>query len=169
MIRLCTSEDTTAIFEIINDGAEAYRGVIPEDRWHEPYMSLEYLTSEIADGVEFSGMEDEAGQLAGVMGIQDKGDVYLIRHAYVRTAARRAGIGAALLSHLTQVTDKPFLIGTWKAASWAISFYEKHGFQDVGPEETVRLLETYWSIPARQVETSIVLADERWRKLQEGH
>ncbi len=162
MIRPCSADDVSAIFDIINDAAEAYRGVIPEDLWKEPYMSMDYLSAEIADGVTFSGAVDETGDFDGVMGIQDRGKVYLIRHAYVRTAVRRSGIGAALLAHLTQFTDKPFLIGTWKAATWAISFYEKHGFQDVGPDETLRLLETYWSIPARQVKTSIVLADERW-------
>ena len=162
MIRACTVADAPAILEIINDGAEAYRGVIPEDRWSVPYMSLDHLTSEIADGVTFSGASADAGELAGVMGIQDKGAVCLIRHAYVRTRVRRAGIGSTLLKSLIEATDKPFLIGTWKAATWAISFYEKHGFRETGPAETANLLETYWAVPARQADVSVVLAHDGW-------
>ena len=165
MIRPCNDDDIQDIYEIINDAAKAYRGVIPDDQWHDPYMSNAYLTSEVEDGVTFQGFVDSDNNLLGVMGVQEKDDVVLIRHAYVRTLARGQGVGGQLLKHLCRNIDKPFLIGTWKAASWAISFYEKHGFKDVGPKETARLLKTYWSIPARQIETSIVLADDRWRRL----
>jgi N-acetylglutamate synthase-like GNAT family acetyltransferase len=162
MIRECKKSDFNAIFEVINDAAEAYKGIIPEDRWHEPYMSTDELESEIADGVVFWGLERD-GQLLGVMGIQDRGDVTLIRHAYVWTRAQKLGIGTKLLHHLESLTDKPILIGTWAAASWAISFYAKNGYTIVSEEEKNHLLRKYWSIPERQVETSVVLADERWR------
>lgn len=167
MIRYCAIADIPVIYEIINDSAEAYRGVIPEDRWNEPYMSFAYLKSEIEADVVFLGYTEGGGRLLGVMGIQDKGDVFLIRHAYVRTRSRRQGIGAHLLAYLIKHYDKPLLVGTWKAANWAISFYEKFGFEDVGQAATIRLLKTYWSIPARQVESSIVLADDRWRNRHE--
>lgn len=148
------------MFEIINDAAAAYRGVIPEDRWHEPYMPLEELAEEIADGVEFWGIGED-GRLDGVMGIQDRGEVTLIRHAYVRTRLRRGGLGGRLLAHLLALTEKPVLIGTWAAADWAVRFYEKHGFRQVTPQEKDRLLRRYWRIPERQVATSVVLADGR--------
>ncbi|MGE5638830.1 MAG: GNAT family N-acetyltransferase [Clostridia bacterium] len=147
--------------EIINDAAQAYRGIIPADRWHEPYMPLEDLEDEIRAGVRFAGCED-AGRLVGVMGIQDRGEVDLIRHAYVRTSARRHGIGARLLAHLERESTKPILIGTWAAATWAVRFYEKHGYRLLSREETGRLLRRFWSIPERQIETSVVLANNRW-------
>jgi N-acetylglutamate synthase-like GNAT family acetyltransferase len=162
MIRRCGSDDLDAIFTIINDAAQAYRGVIPEDCWHDPYMGRDELVSEIADGVVFWGAE-RAGTLAGVMGIQDKVDVALIRHAYVRNRDRRTGVGGELLGHLERHTAKPILIGTWAAASWAIRFYEKHGYRRVVPQEKDRLLAKYWRVPPRQVETSVVLARPRWR------
>ncbi len=163
MIRRCSGDDLEAVFAIINDAAQAYRGVIPEDCWHEPYMGRDELVSEIADGVVFWGLERE-GALVGVMGIQDKGDVALIRHAYVRTSERRGGIGGKLLEHLERNTAKPILIGTWAAASWAIRFYEKHGYRMVPPREKDRLLARYWRVPPRQVETSVVLASSRWQR-----
>jgi N-acetylglutamate synthase-like GNAT family acetyltransferase len=161
MIRPCTDADFDTIHTIVNDAAEAYRGVIPADCWHEPYMSKEYLRHEIDSGVRFSGW-DEGGELVGIMGIQDVQDVTLIRHAYVRTANRNGGIGGKLLGELRKLTTRPVLIGTWAAATWAIRFYEKHGFRMVTPEEKDRLLEKYWSIPERQIETSVVLAEEKW-------
>jgi GNAT superfamily N-acetyltransferase len=161
-IRPCGPEDLDAIFAIINDAAQAYRGVIPDDRWHEPYMGRDELAAEISGGVAFWGVETE-GVLAGVMGIQDRNDVALIRHAYVRTSHRRFGFGGRLLEHLERTTQKPILIGTWAAASWAIRFYEKHGYRLVTPEEKDLLLAKYWHIPSRQVETSVVLASPRWR------
>lgn len=157
MIRPATEADFDAILEIVNDAAQAYRGVIPDDCWHQPYMSAAALRREIDAGVRFYGWEED-GLLLGVMGIQEVLDVTLIRHAYVRTAHRGRGIGAALLAHLRELAGKPLLIGTWKAASWAIRFYEQHGFRLVGEEEKDRLLKKYWNIPARQVETSVVLA-----------
>jgi GNAT superfamily N-acetyltransferase len=158
MIRRCDERDFEKIYAIINDGAEAYKGIIPADRWTEPYMSRDKLRHEIADGIAFWGFEAE-GALAGVMGLQDVQDVTLIRHAYVRTANRNQGIGGKLLSHLRTITSRRVLIGTWADAVWAIGFYEKHGFHVVDPREKNRLLEKYWNIPDRQVETSVVLAE----------
>lgn len=167
MIRPCDENDFAAIYAIVNDAAQAYRGVIPADRWHEPYMPEGELRHEIASGVAFWGFE-EGGELVGVMGIQHVQDVTLIRHAYVRTARRGQGIGSELLAHLRTLTGRPILIGTWAAATWAIRFYEKHGFRLVTPAEKDRLLGKYWRIPRRQVETSVVLADARWFAAQEG-
>lgn len=158
MIRLCVNDDFEAIVEIINDAAQAYRGAIPADRWKDPYMPEQELRHEIAGGVVFWGYEEQ-GKLIGVMGIQDVADVTLIRHAYVRTVQRRRGIGAALLSHLRKIAEKPILIGTWKSATWAVRFYSKHGFRVVPEEEKNRLLRKYWDIPDRQIETSLVLAE----------
>jgi N-acetylglutamate synthase-like GNAT family acetyltransferase len=158
MIRQCTESDLKAIFEIINDAASAYKGIIPGDRWHEPYMPLEAVQHEIEAGVTFWGFET-GGDLLGVMGIQDKGDVALIRHAYVRSRFRQQGIGENLLLHLEGLTEKPILIGTWKAATWAISFYQKNGYILVSETEKNRLLQKYWSIPDRQIETSVVLVN----------
>ena len=161
MIRASVPADLPAVFAIINDAAQAYRGVIPADRWHEPYMPREELEREIAAGVTFFLFEEE-GRVTGVMGIQDKGEVALIRHAYVAPGAQRRGIGRALLRHLERLTDKPVLIGTWAAATWAIDFYVRNGFSVVSREEKNLLLRRYWSIPERQIETSVVLADRRW-------
>ena len=157
MIRQCLDNDFEAIYEIINDAAQAYKGVIPADRWHEPYMPQDQLQKEIDGGVNFWGVE-ENGRLIGVMGIQDKGDVTLIRHAYVLTDLRNRGTGSELLRHLEAMADKPILIGTWAAATWAISFYEKNGYYLVSTKEKNNLLKKYWNIPVRQVETSVVLA-----------
>lgn len=157
-ISSCTDADFEAIYSIINDAAQAYKGVIPDDRWHEPYMSREELRHEIESGVRFWGYK-ENGELLGVMGIQDVQDVTLIRHAYVRTASRSKGIGAKLLGELRRLTTRPILIGTWSTATWAIRFYERHGFREVSVEEKNRLLKKYWTIPDRQVETSVVLAE----------
>ena len=161
LIRRCLDSDFDAIHVIINDAARVYEGVIPVDRWKEPYMSKDELEREIRDGVVFWGyLEDE--QLLGVMGIQDVKDVSLIRHAYVRTAKRNQGIGERLLLHLQSRAARPLLVGTWADAVWAIRFYEKRGFRLVNKETKDRLLSEYWSIPKRQIETSVVLADERW-------
>ena len=162
MIRRAVDADRGAILAIVNDGAQAYRGVIPADRWHEPYMPAEELAHEIASGVVFWVYEED-GRMLGVMGMQDKGEVALVRHAYVPTSIQRKGIGSKLLRHVLGLSDKPVLIGTWADATWAIAFYRRNGFNVVSPAEKDRLLRTYWSIPARQVETSVVLADGRWR------
>jgi N-acetylglutamate synthase-like GNAT family acetyltransferase len=161
MIRRLATEDLAEVFEIVNDAASAYRGVIPADRWHDPYMPMAELQQQVAEGVDFWGYED-GGDLVGVMGIQPVDDVALIRHAYVRTASRQRGIGSQLLRFLTTRSDRPLLVGTWSAATWAVAFYEKHGFRLVGEAEKDRLLRRYWSIPERQIATSVVLADERW-------
>jgi N-acetylglutamate synthase-like GNAT family acetyltransferase len=153
--------DLPATLAIVNDAARAYRGVIPADRWHEPYMSADELASEIADGVVFWVAEQD-GRISGVMGIQDRGDVALVRHAYVASSTQRAGVGTLLLRHAESLADKPILIGTWAAASWAIGFYERNGFSLVSGEAKDRLLRRYWSIPERQIETSVVLANRRW-------
>ena len=159
-IRKSVDADFEAILAIINDAASAYRGVIPADRWHEPYMSASELESEIATGVVFWVVEG-GGRLSGVMGIQDKGVVTLVRHAYVAPTAQRSGVGTKLLRHVEGLVDKPILIGTWAAASWAIEFYQRNGFALVPRDDKDRLLQTYWSIPARQIETSVVLANGR--------
>ena len=166
MIRKCKDSDLNTIFEIINDAARTYKGVIPQDRWHEPYMSPAELRAQIDDGVVFWGLERD-GQLLGVMGIQDKGDVTLIRHAYVLAKAQNRGIGKKLLQNLQSMTEKPILIGTWANASWAVSFYQKNGYTLVTEEEKNRLLRKYWSIPKRQVETSVVLANQTWYRTQD--
>jgi GNAT superfamily N-acetyltransferase len=156
-VRPCHDSERAAILAIVNAAAEAYRGVIPPDRWHEPYMPAAELEAEIAAGVAFWGAEAD-GALAGIMGIQPVGDVELIRHAYVAPGSQRRGVGGALLEHLMRASTRPMLVGTWAAADWAIDFYRRHGFELVGPERTADLLRTYWSIPERQIETSVVLA-----------
>ena len=163
MVRRCTEDDFETIYSIIIDAATAYKGVIPEDCWQEPYMPQEELRHEIEAGVVFWG-DKEGGELIGIMGIQDVQDVTLLRHAYVRTKMRSRGIGGRLLAFLYDQTNRPVLIGTWAAAEWAIRFYEKHGFRLVMMEEKDRLLRKYWSIPERQTETSVVLADNKWFK-----
>ena len=161
MIRHCKESDFEAVFSIINDAAKAYNGIIPEDRLKIPYMSKDELKHEIDEDVVFWCYE-ENDELIGVMGIQHVQDITLIRHAYVRTIRQKEGIGERLLSELRIETNRPVLIGTWADAFWAIRFYEKHGFQLVSPEEKERLLNKYWSIPERQTETSVVLADQKW-------
>lgn len=165
MIRRCDDRHFDLIWTIVNDGAQAYKGIIPADRWTDPYMSREQLQHEISEGVVFWGYED-AGSLLGVMGIQAVQDVTLIRHAYVRTTSQKRGIGALLLSHLRELASTPVLIGTWADAVWAIRFYERHGFQLVAPQEKDQLLKRYWTVPERQIETSVVLADQKWREMQ---
>ncbi len=174
-IRPCAPADEPLMAEIVNDAAQAYKGVIPADRYHEPYMPLAELRSEIAAGVQFWGAEvpgESGGELVGIMGIQDIdnavtsaeggiGNVTLIRHAYVRTTQRGQGIGGQLLTHLVRLAQRPLLMGTWAAATWAVGFYQKHGFTLTAHAEKERLLRIYWNIPARQVETSVVLADSR--------
>jgi len=154
--------DLQDIYDIINDGAQAYRNIIPADRYHEPYMPEKELKDQIDQGVEFWKYTED-NRILGVMGIQYKGEVTLIRHAYVRTSERSKGIGGKLLEHLCGMTTTPILIGTWADAGWAIGFYQKHGFYILGTEEKTALLRKYWTIPERQVETSVVLASRDWR------
>jgi N-acetylglutamate synthase-like GNAT family acetyltransferase len=155
VIRRCRDDELAAVGAIVNAAAVVYRGVIPEDRWHEPYMGMAELKGEIAAGVEFWGYED-GGELIGVMGIQPVQDVTLIRHAYVSPAAQGRGVGGALLAALEARGTDQMLVGTWAAATWAIRFYERHGF--VAVDDPAALLRRYWSIPERQIETSVVLA-----------
>src|SRR5712664_916518 len=162
MIRKCSEADLSALYEIVNDAARAYKGIIPADRLHEPYMPMEELKSEIAAGVRFWGCESD-GELLGVMGMQDKGEVDLIRHAYVKTAKRKQGIGSELLRHIEKSARKPILLGTWRDATWAVAFYEKNGYRRLSRQDTERLLRKFWSIPERQIETSVVLANAAWK------
>jgi GNAT superfamily N-acetyltransferase len=164
IIRLCDDSEFETVWTIINDGAQAYKGTIPADRWSEPYMSREKLRHEIDQGVVFWGCED-GGVLEAVMGLQEVEDVTLIRHAYVRTRSQRRGLGARLLMALRERASGPVLVGTWADSVWAVRFYERHGFQLISREEKDRLLRKYWSIPDRQIETSVVLADHKWREL----
>jgi N-acetylglutamate synthase-like GNAT family acetyltransferase len=161
MIRKCTEKDFKAIYEIINDSSEAYRGIIPADCWHDPYMPKEELKQQIKEGVEFWCYEED-GEVIGVMGIQYKGEVTLIRHAYTRTSHRNQGIGSYLLKHMQSIATTPILIGTWADAHWAIRFYEKHGFRLLSTTEKNNLLRRFWTIPERQTETSVVLASNNW-------
>jgi GNAT superfamily N-acetyltransferase len=157
-IRRCRADERDEILAIVNAAAEAYRGVIPEDRWREPYMPGEEFDAETAAGVEFWGYVEDDGTLLGVMGIQQVRDVDLIRHAYVVPEHQGRGIGGSLLEHLLELATRPMLVGTWAAATWAIAFYERYGFEYVGSERTAELLREYWDIPPRQVDTSVVLA-----------
>jgi GNAT superfamily N-acetyltransferase len=160
-IRLCNENEFETIYAIINDAAQVYKGIIPADRWHDPYMTREALQQEIEARIVFWGYEQE-GELLGVMGIQDVQDVTLIRHAYVRPANQGQGIGGQLLASLRQLSTRSILIGTWADARWAIRFYEKYDFRLVTEEQKNWLLGKYWSIPERQIETSVVLAEEKW-------
>lgn len=157
-VRPCRHDERPVIAEIINAAAQAYRGVIPADRWHDPYMSSRELDSEISAGVTFWAYENHAG-VAGVMGIQAVRDVDLIRHAYVRPGSQRHGVGAALITHIRSLTSRRMLVGTWAAATWAVQFYQQHGFVLVSPVQKTALLKSYWAIPERQIETSVVLAN----------
>jgi N-acetylglutamate synthase-like GNAT family acetyltransferase len=151
-------EDLETMYCIINEAATAYKNVIPADQWKDPYMSKTELQHEIKDGVTFWCYEREK-KLVGIMGIQHVKDVSLIRHAYVRKTSQNQGVGTKLLAYLCNHATRPVLVGTWAAATWAIHFYESHGFTQVTEETKNRLLRTFWSIPERQVETSVVLAN----------
>src|SRR4051812_47676799 len=157
-IRPCRAEEHAAIFAIVNGAAQAYRGVIPTDRWHDPYMPESELEREVAAGVVFWGYVAD-GALLGVMGIQAVRDVDLIRHAYVAPASQRRGIGGALLEHLAVAQTRRMLVGTWAAADWAVAYYRRHGFELVPAERTATLLKTYWTIPDGQIDSSVVLAN----------
>jgi GNAT superfamily N-acetyltransferase len=157
-VRRCRDDECAAILAIVNAAAAAYRGVIPADRWHEPYMPPDALDSDIAAGVAFWGW-DEDGDLVGVMGLQPVRDIDLIRHAYVLPGSQRRGVGGALLGHLRRLSTRPMLVGTWAAADWAIGFYRRHGFEQVSPARKRELLKAYWTVPDRQIETLVVLAN----------
>lgn len=157
-VRLCRGDEHSIVLAIVNAAAEAYRGVIPDDRWHEPYMAADELANEIAAGVAFWIFE-RGGEALGAMGLQPVRDVDLIRHAYVLPGHQRGGIGGELLTHLRRLSRRRMLVGTWAAADWAVRFYQRHGFALVSPAAKATLLETYWMIPDRQIETSVVLAN----------
>ena len=158
-VRRCRGDERETILRIVNLAAEAYRGVIPADRWREPYMPAGELEEEIAAGVAFWGYYEPDGELLGVMGIQTVRDVDLIRHAYVMPGRQRGGVGTALLEHLIGLSTQRTLVGTWAAAEWAVGFYRRHGFELVTPQQRTALLRSYWTIPERQIETSVVLAN----------
>jgi GNAT superfamily N-acetyltransferase len=158
VIRPCLDVERGIILKIVNSAAEAYRGVIPADRWQEPYMPPDELDRELSAGVAFWGYEGDGGIL-GIMGIQRVRDVELIRHAYVLPASQGHGVGGALLEHLRRLSSERMLVGTWAAAEWAIRFYRRHGFELVSLEQTTALLKAYWTIPDRQIQTSVVLAN----------
>ncbi|NQS89743.1 GNAT family N-acetyltransferase [Patescibacteria group bacterium] len=161
MMRRLLSQDFNSILRVVNDAAQACKGVIPDDRWKEPYMSVKELREQIDSGVEFFGLE-EKGEIIGVMGIQHIKDVTLIRHAYVLTKHQKRGIGEKLLKYLMSLVKYPeILVGTWKDANWAIQFYEKHRFKLTSSKEKDSLLRKYWDIPERQIETSVVLRFSR--------
>ena len=157
-IRRCRPDEAPAILAIVNAAAARYRGAIPDDCWHEPYMPATQLAQDVAAGVTFWGVEDESGELVGVMGIQQVRDVDLIRHAYVRPDQQGRGIGGKLLAHLEALSRQAILIGTWRDAAWAVRFYQRHGYVLVAEAETAPLLRRYWTVSPRQIETSVVLA-----------
>ena len=161
VIRRCQPADFADLVAVINDGASAYRGIIPADCWKEPYMPAAELEEEIAAGVTFWACHED-GRIVAVMGLQEVGDVTLIRHAYTRTSPQGRGLGSALLRHLRGRTSRPILIGTWRAATWAIRFYQGHGFRLVSEADKRLLLQRYWTVPERQIQESVVLADARW-------
>lgn len=152
----CRAHDFEAVYTVINNAAQAYRGVIPADCWHQPYMGRDELQNEISAGVRFLAYRID-GELVGVMGVQPVRDVTLIRHAYVHPSQQRAGVGGTLLRTILQSARRPVLVGTWAAAGWAIDFYRRHGFVLVDAPATLALLSRYWSISPRQAETSVVL------------
>jgi GNAT superfamily N-acetyltransferase len=164
MIGKLSDFEFNAILNIVNDAAVAYKGAIPVDRWKEPYMPAQELKEEIESGVQFYGLK-ENGVLVALMGIQPVKDATLIRHAYVQTSHQRKGYGEKLLRRLmTLAATSTVLVGTWKAAFWAVNFYVKYGFKLVSEEEKNKLLREYWNIPERQVETSVVLKLERQKQ-----
>jgi len=163
-IRRARTDESAAVAGLIEQAAAAYRGVIPSDCWHEPYMPLEELLREIEADVRFWVIE-QGGRIVAAMGLQRVSDVALIRHAYVLPAQQGRGHGGALLEHLRELSEEPILVGTWRAAAWAVRFYRRHGFTLLDTIEADRLLRRYWSVPPRQREASVVLADERWTAL----
>lgn len=155
--RAVRSDEAARVLSIINSAAQAYRGHIPDDCWHDPYMSADELDAEVKAGVCFRGL-DLQGELVAVMGVQRVLKVWLIRHAYVDPRFQNRGLGSRLIEQICNEFDEQLLVGTWQDASWAISFYERHGFRRVSAPFVATLLKTYWQISARQTEVSVVLA-----------
>ena len=157
MIRKCQPGDAQRIYFIINEAAQAYEGVIPTDSYHQPYMPMDELKREM-ERITFFGWEIK-GELVGIMGFETVKDVTLIRHAYILPQWQRQKIGSKLLSHLRGlVTTSRLLVGTWADATWAIDLYQRYGFNLLPDKD--ELLKTYWDIPQRQIETSVVLGIE---------
>jgi len=157
-VRDCTVSDLDQMYRIVNSAAKAYEGVIPADRYREPYMPVEELRREMKR-MTFFGWEEGEG-LVGVMGLEAVKGVSLVRHAYVLPASQKRGIGARLLQHAKEVfAGERLLVGTWADAYWAVDFYKKHGFRLCPDKDS--LLKKYWNVPARQIETSVVLEFER--------
>lgn len=154
MIRKCRLDDSGRIYFIINETAKAYEGVIPDDCYRQPYMPMDELNQEMKQMTFFG--EEVNGELVGAMGLQTVKDITLIRHAYVLPQWQRQGISSKILNYLKgMVNTSKLLVGTWADAYWAIAFYKKHGFGLLPDKE--ELLKTYWAIPKRQIETSVVL------------
>ena len=157
MITECTKKNISNILYVINDASLKYKGIIPNDCWHEPYMTKQKLISEFANGVRMFGYNKDSN-LVGVMGIQELKDVTLIRHAYILTHYQGIGIGKSLLQHLFKIKKNScLLVGTWRDATWAIQFYEKFGFVLHTKKQTAQLLKKYWNLPSKQIENSVVL------------
>ena len=157
MITECTKKNISNILYVINDASLKYKGIIPNDCWHEPYMTKQKLISEFANGVRMFGYNKDSN-LVGVMGIQELKDVTLIRHAYILTQYQGLGIGKSLLQHLFKIkTSSCLLVGTWRDATWAIQFYEKFGFILHTKKQTAQLLKKYWNLPSKQIKNSVVL------------
>ena len=157
MISEYKKTDTSKILNIINDASLKYKGVIPDDCWHQPYMSELELIGDFSDGVRMYGYHHN-NTLIGVIGIQKVKDVTLIRHAYTLTSFQGKGTGSALLEYLLKKNQNSrLLVGTWQNAAWAIRFYEKFGFILHAKEQSTLLLKKYWKIPSKQIKNSIVL------------
>ena len=155
-IEMCSTSEHHAIGLAINDASKAYYGVIPADCWKSPYMSEAELEAEVADGVLFWGLSVR-GALVGVMGLQHRDGVDLIRHSYVRRSWQGQGIGCALLAEVERCSEGQILVGTWAKAIWAIGFYQANGYRLLDNSKKSVLLEQYWQIPARQARASVVL------------
>ena len=157
MIKEYKKKDINKILNIINDASLKYKGVIPNNCWHEPYMSEDELIDEISDGVHMFGYHNNK-KLISVIGIQEVKDATLIRHAYTLTSYQGKGIGSALLEYLLKKNQKSrLLVGTWRKAEWAIQFYKKFGFIIHSKDQSTILLKKYWKIPAKQIDNSVVL------------
>ena len=149
--------DISKILHVINDASLKYKGVIPDNCWHEPYMSEQELIDEFNNQVRMFGYNHN-NKLTGVIGIQTVKDVILIRHAYTLTSCQGKGTGSALLEYLLKKNQNcRLLVGTWRKATWAIRFYEKFGFILHAKEQSTLLLKKYWKIASKQIENSVVL------------
>ena len=157
MISEYTKSDISKILHVINDASLRYQGIIPNDCWHQPYMSEQELIDEFSDGVRMFGYNQD-NKLIGVIGFQEKKDVTLIRHAYTLTSYQGKGTGSALLEYLLKKNkNSRLLVGTWRNSTWAIRFYKKFGFILHSKKQTTLLLKKYWQISSKQIQNSVVL------------